>query len=111
MAQAKFGMGGHVLRQVVDAPVGLPGPCRIDFCRFLAGQHEEPSLGVGMVLARWRALGTVLESIETVLSEAMAPQPDRPLSQCKILRDAGVGLPARDPQNDLRTVGILLRTG
>jgi hypothetical protein len=54
---------------------------------------------------------TVLESIETVLSEAVAPQPDRVLSQCKVLRDAGVDLAVRDPQNDLRTIGILLRTG
>src|SRR5437899_5164503 len=66
-SQAKLGVGSRVLCQVVDAPVGLPGTRRIDLCRFLAGQHQEPSLDVGVVLARWRALRTVLESIETAL--------------------------------------------
>src|SRR5713101_1418257 len=46
-AQAEFGMGGHVLRQVVDTPVGLPGSRRINFRWFLAGQHQESSLGTG----------------------------------------------------------------
>src|SRR5215211_5451445 len=91
MAQPKFGMGGHVLRQVVDAPVGLPGPSRIDLGRFLAGQHQESSLDVGVVPARRRALRPVLESVEAVLSELMAPQPDCSLSQDQLLGDAGVG--------------------
>src|SRR6266571_1004199 len=53
-AQAELGMGGQVLRQVLDAPVGLPGPRRINLGRFLAGQHQQPGLDVGMVLTRWR---------------------------------------------------------
>src|SRR5947209_3073447 len=40
MTQTEFGMGRHVLRQVLDAPVGLPTSRRIDLGRFLAGQHQ-----------------------------------------------------------------------
>src|SRR6266568_8706333 len=40
--QAQFGVGGHVLRQVFDAPVGLPGPRRID----LGGLFGRPAPGV-----------------------------------------------------------------
>jgi len=101
-------MGGRVLRQVVDTPVSLPGPRRIDFGRFLAGQHQEPSLGVVMLLARWRALRTVLESIETVLSEAMAPDKDRAYGQTHVLRDRRVGLTGGDTQDDLGTIRVLL---
>src|SRR5438128_2337440 len=43
-AQAEFRMGGHVLREVLDAPVSLPGSRRINLGRFLAGQHQESSL-------------------------------------------------------------------
>src|SRR6266571_5022636 len=75
-AQAELGMGGHVLRQVRDAPVGLPGTCRVDLGRFLAGQHQESSLDVGMVLAwRW-TLGTVFESVQALVGEAVAPDED-----------------------------------
>ena len=42
MAQTQFGMGGHILRQVVDAPVGLPGSRRIDLGRFLAVRSARP---------------------------------------------------------------------
>ena len=52
-AQAKLGMSGHVLGEVLDAPMGLPGPRRINLGRFLAGQHEKSSLDIGMVLT-WR---------------------------------------------------------
>src|SRR6266700_4471783 len=55
-AQAQFGMGGHVLRQVFDTPVGLAGPRRIDLGWFLTGQHQQPGLDVGMVLTRRRTL-------------------------------------------------------
>src|SRR5947209_744336 len=55
-AQAELGMGGHVLRQVLDAPVGLPSSRRVDLRRFLTGQHQESSLDVGVVLAWRRAL-------------------------------------------------------
>src|SRR5215204_2560853 len=48
-AEAKFGVGGHVLRQVLDAPVGLPGTAWIHLRRFLAGQHQKVRLDVGMV--------------------------------------------------------------
>src|SRR6266540_3426741 len=61
-AQAKLGMGGHVMRQVFAAPEGLPGPRRIDLGGLLAGQHQESSLDVGMVLARRWTLGMILES-------------------------------------------------
>src|SRR5436190_9125789 len=44
MTQAEFGMGRHVLRQVLDAPVGLPTSRRIDLGGFLAGQHQKSSL-------------------------------------------------------------------
>src|ERR1700730_12419073 len=54
--QAELGMGSHVLRQVVDAPVGLPSSGRIDLGRFLTGQHQQSSLDVGVILARWWAL-------------------------------------------------------
>src|SRR5579859_7377404 len=111
MTQAQFGMDGHVLRQVFDAPVRLASTAWIDLCRFPAVQHQQSSLDVGVVPPRRRALRTVLESIESVLSKAMAPQPDRPLRNNEILSDTGVGLAIGDPQNDLRAVGVLLRTG
>src|ERR1700730_2036483 len=38
--QAELWMGGHILRQVVDTPVCLPGSRRVDLGRFLAGQHQ-----------------------------------------------------------------------
>src|SRR6266480_5810635 len=57
MTQAEFGMGRHVLRQVLDARVGLPTARRIDLGRFLAGQHQESSLDVGMVQTGWRTFG------------------------------------------------------
>src|SRR2546421_5861611 len=44
--QAELGMGGHILSQVLDAPVGLPGSRRIDLGRLLAGQHDASSLDV-----------------------------------------------------------------
>src|SRR5215467_6320819 len=40
MAQAQFGVVGHVLRQVVDAPMGLPGSAGVNLGRLLAGQHQ-----------------------------------------------------------------------
>src|SRR3989442_15176334 len=80
-AQAEFGMGGHVLRQVVDTPVGLPGPRRIDLGWLLTGQDQQPGLDVGMVQARRWALGTVLESSKALLYEPMAPHKDATHSQ------------------------------
>src|SRR5438270_6256517 len=69
-AQAEFGMGGHVVRQVVDTPVGLPRSRRINLGRFLAGQHQESCLDIGVVLAwRW-AFWTVFEAVQAVLGEA-----------------------------------------
>src|ERR1700737_1916446 len=62
-AQAKFGMGGHVLGQVLDAPVSLARTGRVDLLWFLTGQHQQPGLDVGVVLTRWRTLGTVFESV------------------------------------------------
>jgi len=40
-AQAKFGMGGHVLGEILDAPVGLTDAGRIDLGWFLTGQHQQ----------------------------------------------------------------------
>src|SRR5712671_160050 len=81
MTQAELGMRGHVLRQVVDTPVGLPGSRRINLGRFLAGQHQESSLDVGVVLAwRW-ALWTVFKAVQALLGEAMAPDKDRAYGQ------------------------------
>src|SRR5262249_43424854 len=90
--QAELGMRGHIVRQVLHAPVGLPSSCRIDLGRFLAGQHQESRLDVGVVLAwRW-ALGMVFEACQSVLREAMAPDKDRAYGQTHVVRDRGVGL-------------------
>src|SRR6266851_5169418 len=109
--QAEFGMGGHVLGQVVDTPVGLPSSRRINLGRFLAGQHQESCLDIGVVLAwRW-ALGTVFEAVQAVLSKAMAPDKDRAYGQTHLLCDRGVGLTGGDTQNDLGTIRVLLGRG
>src|SRR5579859_7872251 len=110
-AQAELGMGGHVLRQVVDAPVGLPASGRINLRRRLAGQHQESSLDVSVVQAwRW-ALWTVFETIQTLLDEAMAPHKDGPHRQAHVLRNRGVGLIGGDTQDDLGTIRVLLGRG
>src|SRR5438034_2738696 len=70
MTQTQLGVGGHVLRQVVDTPVGLASPRRVDLGRFLAGQHQESSLDVGVVPARRRTFRTVLEAVQALLGEA-----------------------------------------
>src|ERR1700730_965392 len=49
-AQAKLGMSGHVLGEVLDAPVGLTDAGRIDLGWFLTGQDQQPGLDVGMIL-------------------------------------------------------------
>src|SRR5439155_11097806 len=106
--QAELGMGGHVLRQVVDTPVGLPGSRRINLGRFLARQHQESSLDVGVVLAwRW-ALWSVFEAVQALLGEAMAPDKDRAYGQTHVVRDRGVGLSGGDTQDDLGTIRVLL---
>src|SRR6266542_1523669 len=110
-AQAEFRMCGHVLRQVVDTPVGLPGSRRIDLGRFLSGQHQESSLDVGVVLAcRW-TLWTVFDAVQALLGEVMAPDKDREYGQTHILRDGSVGLTGGDTQNDLGTIRVLLGGG
>ena len=110
-AQAKLGMGGHVLREVLDAPVSLPGSRRINLGRFLAGQHQESRLDVGVVLARRWALWTVFEAVQALLGEAMAPDKDRAYGQTHVLRDGGVGLTSGDTQDDLGTIRVLLGRG
>src|SRR6266851_5719131 len=107
-AQAKFGMGGHVLRQVLDTPVGLPGTRRINLGRFLAGQHQESSLDVGVVLAWRRALWTVFEAVQAVLGEAVAPHKDCAYGKTHVLRDGSIGLTGGDAQDDLGTIRVLL---
>src|SRR5215471_3291188 len=108
MAQAKFGMSGHVLGQVLDTPMGLPSSRGIHVGGFLASQDQQPRLHVGLVLAWRRAFGAILEAVESMLSEAMAPQPDRPLRQTHLLGNAGVGLTLGHTQNDLRAIRGLL---
>src|SRR5579859_2432993 len=110
-AQAELGMGGHVLRQVVDAPVGLPASGRINLGRFLAGQHQESSLDVGVVLARRWALWTIFETVQTSLNEAMAPDKDRTHRQSHLLRNGGVGLIGGDTQDNLGAIRVLLGRG
>src|SRR5262245_23109446 len=44
MPETEFGMGGHVLGQVLDGPVGLPEACRIDLRGCLTGQHQQARL-------------------------------------------------------------------
>src|SRR4051794_20849196 len=110
-AQAKLGMGGHVLRQVFDAPVGLPASRRIDLGRFLACQHQEPRLDVGVVLARRWALGTVLETGQALFREAVPPHEDGADSQTHLVGDGRVGLTLGDAQDDLGTIGGLLGRG
>src|SRR4051794_30871900 len=107
-AQAKLGMRGHVLRQVFDAPVGLPTTRRIDLGRFLTRQHEEPRLDLSVVLARRWTLWTVFEAVQALLGEAMAPDKDRADSKTHVLRDRSVSLTAGDTQHDLGTIGVLL---
>src|SRR5438270_4080639 len=102
--QAELGMGGHILSQVLDAPVSLAGTRRINLGRFLAGQHQQSSLDVGVVLAwRW-ALWTIFEAVQALLGEAMAPDKDRAYGQTHVVRDRGVGLASGDPQHDLGTI-------
>ena len=60
MAHAQFGMGSHVLRQVFDAPVGLPSPRRIDLGGFLAGQ---PKSRAWMSAWYWRGGGHLGRSV------------------------------------------------
>src|SRR5438128_9142098 len=53
-AQAKFRMGGHVVSEVLDAPVGLTGTGRVDLGWLLTGQHQQARLDVGGIqTGRW----------------------------------------------------------
>src|SRR6266852_8343515 len=107
-AQAKLGMGGHVLRQVLDTPVGLPGSRRINLGWFLTGQDQQPGLDVGMILTRRWTLGTVFETIQALVGETVAPEPNGTHRQTHVLGDGGISLICGDTQNDLRTIGCLL---
>ena len=88
-----------------------PARRRIDLGRFLAGQHQQSRLDVGVVLAWRRTLGTILEAIQALLRETMAPQPDGADRQTQVLGDGAIGLAVRGAQDDLGTVGILLGGG
>src|SRR3954453_5643011 len=108
MAQAQFGVGGQVLRQVVDAPVGLSSSAGINLRRLLASQDQKSGLDVSVVLAwRW-TFGMVLQAIQPLLGETMAPQPDGADRQAQVLSDGAIGLAGSGTQDDLGTVGILL---
>src|SRR5207244_4386617 len=107
-AQAKFGMGGHVLGQVLDAPVGLTGTGRVDLGWLLTGQDQQPGLDVGGIqTGRW-TLGAVFEAVQALLGEAVTPEPDGPLGQTHVLGDGRIGLTRGDTQDDLGAIGILL---
>src|SRR3954447_14859577 len=111
MAQAQFGVGGQVLRQVVDAPVGLSSSAGINLRRLLASQDQKSGLDVSVVLAwRW-TFGMVLQAIQPLLGETMAPQPDGADRQAQVLSDGAIGLAGSGTQDDLGTVGILLGGG
>src|SRR3954447_8999023 len=111
MAQAQFGVGGQVLRQVVDAPVGLSSSAGINLRRLLASQDQKSGLDVSVVLAwRW-TFGMVLQAIQPLLGETMAPQPDGADRQAQVLSDGAIGLAGSGTQDDLGTVGILLGCG
>ena len=111
LTQAQFGVGSHVLRQVLDAPVGLSGSARIDLGRLLTGQHQQPGLDLGRVATWWWALGTILEPVQALLQEATPPHPDGALGQAEVVSDLGIGLPSGGAQDELRAIGILLSTG
>jgi hypothetical protein len=111
MPQAQFGMGGHVLGQVLDAPVGLPESARIDLGGFLTGQHQQASLDLSGVPAWGWTLGTVLEPVQAPLQETTPPHPDGAVGQAEFIGDLGIGLPSGGAQDDLRAIGILLGAG
>src|SRR5215471_10787476 len=113
MPEAEFGMGGHVLGQVLDGPVGLPDACRIDLRGCLAGQHQQARLDIGVILARRWTLGPVFEPIQTLFDKAVAPDEDGADSQTHFAGNGRVGLVVGDAQDDLRAIGGLLgrRTG
>src|SRR5262249_51476830 len=113
MPEAEFGVGGHVLGQVLDGPVGLPDACRIDLRGCLAGQHQQARLNIGVILARRWTLGPVFEPIQTLFDKAVAPDEDGADSQTHFAGNGRVGLVVGDAQDDLRAIGGLLgrRTG
>src|SRR4051812_39621974 len=111
MAQAQFGVGGQELRQVVDAPVGLSSSAGINLRRLLASQDQKSGLDVSVVLAWWWTFGMVLQAIQPLLGETMAPQPDGADRQAQVLSDGAIGLAGSGTQDDLGTVGILLGCG
>src|SRR5216684_6249248 len=74
-AQAKLGMGGHILGQVGDTPVSLTDTRRVDLGWLLTGQDQQPGLDVGMILTRWWTLGAVFETIQALVGETVAPEP------------------------------------
>src|SRR5438445_788671 len=95
-AQAKFGMGSHVLGEVLDAPVGLAGTGRVDLLWFLTGQHQQPGLDVGGIQTGRRTLGTVFEAVQAVLGKAVAPQVDGAFGETHVSGDSGIGLTCGD---------------
>ena len=82
-------------------------PRRADLGQFLAGQHQEPRLDVGVVLARRWALWTVFEAVQALLGEAMAPDKDRADGKTHVLRDRSISLPGGDRHDDLGAIGVL----
>src|SRR5262249_47351742 len=96
MSEAEFGGGSHVLGQVLDGPVGLPDACRIALRGCLAGQHQQARLDVGVVRAwRW-TLGMVLETIQTLCDEAVAPHEHGANGQTHFAGNRRVGLAVGD---------------
>src|SRR5215471_1187243 len=111
MPEAEFGVGRQILGQVLDGPVGLPDACRIDFRGCLAGQHQQARLDIGVVLTRRWTLGVVLETIQTLCGETVAPDEDGANGQTHLMGNGRVGLIVGDAQDDLGAIGGLLSRG
>jgi len=91
--------------------VRLASPRRIDLGGFLAGQHQQPWPGSRRGIGVAGTLGTVVEVIQALLSEPMAPHEDGPHGQTHLLRDGSVGLTSDDTRNEFGTIGGLLSGG
>ena len=111
MAQAQFWVGGHILRQVVDAPVGLPGPAGSTSDGFWQASTRSRAWMSAWYRRGGGHLGRSLSPSRRCLGETTAPQPDGADRQTQLLGDGAIDLTVSGAQDDLRAVGILLRGG